>query len=395
MDNDFFSTNREKLLQQCKGPVVLTAFTPLQQSVDGAAPFLQEANFWYLTGIVEPDWQVIIAPEKAWLVAPTVSKVHKLFEGGISLEEAVEISGIDEVIDQKEARKVLAVLAESHQSVYGLGSDSYQKYYSFSANPAPAKLWRRLGRQFSEVRDVRPFLARLRAIKSPEEIAVIREAVNLTVDVFSEMKTQLPECRYEYEVEAGFTYAFRRQNAKHAYDPIVASGVNACTMHYMANTASLKQGELLLIDIGARRGAYAADITRTYAIGRPTERQRQVHHALAVAQREIIGLLRPGLGLRSYIEQSDEIMKDALGSLGLLQSEKDYRKYFPHAISHGLGVDVHDSLGGHKEFLPGMVLTVEPGIYVPEEGMGLRLEDNVLITDNGNENLSAALALEL
>jgi Xaa-Pro aminopeptidase len=152
---------------------------------------------------------------------------------------------------------------------------------------------------------------------------------------------------------------------------------------------------LVLLDIGARCAGYPADITRTYAVGEPTERQRAVHNAVRDAHTQIISLVRPELSFAQYQDEVDVIMKDALHQLDLLHTEADYRRYFPHAIGHGLGIDVHDSLGGFEVLRPGMVMTVEPGIYIPEEDIGVRLEDDILITDSGCTNLSEALSLEL
>ena len=211
-------------------------------------------------------------------------------------------------------------------------------------------------------------------------------------------KTGLSKLKTEYEVEAEFTYYFRRHNAQHAYDPIVAAGGNACTLHYGDNAARLKKRELLLMDIGARSDGYPADITRTWAIGEPTKRQREVHAAVQEAQQRIIALIAPDLAVDAYQREVDEIMIDALMKLGLMKSrndEKAYHRYFPHAVSHGLGVDVHDSLGRPKRLLVDMVLTVEPGIYIPEEGIGVRIEDDILVAPGGHENLSGALSTEL
>jgi Xaa-Pro aminopeptidase len=201
---------------------------------------------------------------------------------------------------------------------------------------------------------------------------------------------------HEYMVEAEFSHYFRSRGATgHAYEPIVASGKNACTLHHIDNAAEVKNNALLLIDIGASVDGYPADITRTYAVGKPNDRQKAVYTAVETAHYQIIDLLKPGLKVKDYSDRVDEIMKKALDSLGLLKKESDYRRYFPHAVSHGLGIDVHDSLGGPEVFVAGMVLTVEPGIYIPEEGIGVRIEDDILITKTGHENLSAALPTSL
>lgn len=218
--------------------------------------------------------------------------------------------------------------------------------------------------------------------------------MKLTVAAFESLHTQLTDCTYEYEVEAVATGLFRAAGATHAYDPIVAAGKNACTLHYVANNTRLRKGQLVLCDIGAQVDGYAADITRTYVYGTVSARRQAVLAALSDAQAAIIGLIKPGVPFKTYLEETDHIMARALTSLGLKgATERDLvYEYMPHAVSHGLGIDVHDSLGGFTEFQPGMVLTVEPGIYLADETIGTRIEDDVLVTDKGHRVLSGKLA---
>jgi len=395
----FFISNRNKIIEATQeGLLVFAGYRQLQQKGDMAARFEQEANFWWLTGIEAPGWWLMIDRHSArsYLIAPEVEAVHELFDGSLSNGDAQRVSGVDEVLSAKDGEALLKKYATEHTVVFTLGKDSMAKHYDFVLNPGPMAMLSKLKRLYEIVIDCRIDLARLRAIKQPEEIAAIKKAVALTVDAFKDIKPRLGSLRHEYQVEAEFSHYFRSRGAEgHAYEPIVAGGKNACTLHYTQNNSSLKKSELLLLDIGARVGGYAADITRTYGIGEPTERQLAVHQVVEAAHREIIALLKPGLSIEVYAEKVDEIMKSALGELGLLKSPTDYRKYFPHAISHGLGIDVHDSLGRPSEFLEGMVLTVEPGIYVPEEGIGVRIEDDILITAEGAESLSAALPTSL
>jgi Xaa-Pro aminopeptidase len=399
MNSSFFTTNRSRLTKVLgKELIVMAGNSLMQRSNDMSFPFEQEANFWWLTGIEAPDWTLIIdgSAKKSYLIAPEVDAVHQVFDGSLDWQTAKRISGVDKVISNSEGKALFVDLAKRGSGVWTLGKDPSVKYYDFSLNPGPVRHYTKLKRLFHSVNDCRLELARLRAIKQPPEIEAIRRAIALTVDAFNEVKQQLLTYRYEYEIEAAFSNAFRRKGAKgHAYDPIVASGSHACTLHYMQNDDQLKQAELLLLDIGARVGGYAADITRTYQIGKATVRQKEVHAAVESAHQEIIALLKPGLAVSEYQRRVDEIMQQKLRQLGLLEYPGDYRKYFPHAISHGLGVDVHDALGRPTEFLEGMVLTVEPGIYIPEEGIGVRIEDNILITRDGHENLSAALPTSL
>lgn len=402
IDKEFHSSNRQNIAKKLDGGLaILTAYSAVQRGNDASFQFEQEANFWYLTGIEAPDWWVIIdgTQDKSWLVRPGVSESHQVFDGSLSSDEAIKISGIDTVLANDEATQLLKEMTKKHKTVYALGDHPHVGYFDFVVNPAQRKTWEMLSSIFDNVQECRLDLARLRAIKQPAEIESIKKAIGLTIDAFNEIRTKLPEYNYEYEVEAEFSYYFRKHGAiGHAYDPIVAGGKNACTLHYNSNNDVLNPKGLLLLDIGARVDGYAADITRTYSLGEPTVRATQIHLEVEKAHKKIISLLKPDLSVRDYQNQVEIIMKQALVGLGLMASindNDDYSRYFPHAISHGLGVDVHDSLGSPEVLLPGMVLTVEPGIYIPEEAIGVRIEDDILITETGHENLSERLQTSL
>ncbi len=399
MQSSFFSLNRQKLASGLNGAlVVLAAYTGLQKQNDTAFQFQQEANFLYLTGIEQPDWLVIVdgSTGEEWLVMPEIDAVHKVFDGSLDAPRATEISGIKKVVSHDEGMSLLRLLAKKHSMVYTIDNPPYADHFSFSLNPALGTNKKMLERTFISVTDCQKELAKLRAIKQPEEIKAIQKAINLTIDGFELVKKMLPSARYEYELEAEFTYHFKRNGgADHAYDPIVASGQNACTLHYVENDARLSSKQLILMDVGARVNGYAADITRTYQKGVASKRQKEIHGAVQAAHHGIIELIEPGLPVEEYISRVDARMKTALKEVGLSQNDNDtYRKYFPHAISHGLGIDVHDSLGGARYFEEGMVLTVEPGIYIPEEKIGVRIEDDILITSNGYRNLSSKLSTD-
>lgn len=397
MEQQFFIDNRRHL----NGLTILSSYRSMQRGNDAAFAFEQEANFWYLTGINAPDWTLINdkLQNKSWLVAPDIDIVHQIFDGSLSDEEAKNISGVDEVISKTQANHLLREIALKQAVVYTLGIDPRAETYDFVINPAQQELTKELNSIFNEVKDCRSELVKLRSIKQPVEIDAIKKAIKLTNDAFLQVKEILPNLQYEYQVEAEFSYRLRSNGAiGHAYDPIVASGNNAVTLHYNANDQSIKKDSLILIDIGARFNGYAADVTRTYSVGHASERQVAVHGAVEKAHRHIIGLLKPGLSVKKYQQEVDQIMQDVLIDLGLIKTRSDmagYRKYFPHAISHGLGIDVHDSLGAPTKFAPGMVLTVEPGIYIQDEGIGVRIEDDILITSTGYENLSISLPTSL
>lgn len=390
-------TNRLKLSTFATGsPVIVTAYDAMQLSADMAAPFVQEASFWWLTGLDEPGWKAVIDTTRHYttLVRPEQSDIHRIFDGETSDAEILARSGAQDIIKSSDFEKYLRTLARNHTLAYTV----YDKTsHDFVVNPAQRTLYETLSRVFSSVEDISQSVHELRAIKSETEIAAIKKAIALTVKAFRQVRADLAQYKHEYAIEAEFTKIFRSHNATHAYEPIVAAGSHAVTLHYTANAGRASSKDLVLIDIGARLEGYCADITRTYALN-PSARQRAVHAAVQRAHHRIIKLLGPNILVSEYITQVDEVMKDALEELGLLKERDDhdtYRQYFPHAISHGLGVDVHDSLGAPRYFRSGMVLTVEPGIYIPEEGIGVRIEDDILITDKGAQNLSRQLPTTL
>lgn len=399
MDQTFFIDNRRDLLDQLrKGAlVVMTGYGEVQRTHDSAHRFEQEANFWYLTGIESPDWWVILdgAHGTQWLVEPELSDMQRVFDGGADTAHVQEVSGIKTVLSRDEALRRLRQLASHHSIVYTTEQPrSLREHAHFQLNNGQTELKKILDRTFQNVQLCNRELATLRTIKKPVEVTAIEKAIDITVAAFTSMKQTLPKAKYEYDLEATLTYEMRRRGAwGHAYDPIIASGLNACTLHYGHNNARLNKRSLVLLDVGARVGGYAADISRTYALVKPSKRQREVHDAVCQVQAACIALLRPGLSFREYDDHAERIMKEALTRLKL--SPDRYREYFPHALGHGLGVNVHDPLVGYETLQPGMVMTVEPGIYIRDEGIGVRIEDDVLITEKGHRNLSASLSTDI
>ena len=399
MKPDFFKGNRKKIIESLQGGViVLSAYSQLQRGNDAAHMFEQEANFWYLTGINVADWWVIIdgSTNTEWLVAPETDAMHEIFDGSLSHESASASSGIKKIISKEEGLSTLRSLAKHHSLVHTIDTPQHAEHFSFSLNPSISDLKKTLQRIFNTVNSCTKELNRLRSVKQLEEIRAMKRAIGMTTDAFENIKSNFGSYNYEYEIEADFTHFFRSRGSKsHAYDPIIASGKNACTLHYNQNQSKLHSNQLVLMDVGVRYEGYAADITRTYSRGNETQRQAAVHAAVDRAHHEIIKLIKPELGVEEYSASVDAIMKRELIELSLMRDETDdiaYRKYFPHAISHGLGIDVHDSLGAPRYFQAGMVLTVEPGIYIPEENIGVRIEDDILISETGRINMSAKLS---
>ncbi len=393
MNSDFFRANRQRIIEVLGDDIlVVSAYDKMQLTNDAAAPFVQESNFWWLAGIEASGWRMAIDCKsgKSFLVEPIISEVERLFDGALSIEAALARSGADSVITE-------ATLVEMLQGkqAYALQPQSSSDA-SFVLNPSQKRMWNFAEKHANQVSNVRQELARLRAIKSATEIQAIKEAISVTAQAFLNVEHNFSTYVRESDIAADITHTFLKNGSTHAYDPIVASGKNACTLHYVQNSGMLSG--LVLIDVGAKINGYSADITRTYGTANVSDREKNVHVAVREALEEIKKRMSLGMEIREYLLAVDEVMVSALVNLGLMKNRKDiqsYRKYFPHAISHGLGVDVHDSLGRYDTFREGMVLTIEPGIYIPEEGIGVRIEDDILFTANGVENLSSSIGTML
>lgn len=399
---DFFVANRVRLRELCgtNAPIVLTANGLLQRNGDSAFSFRQDSSFWYLTGIDEPDIVLVMDTKGDYLIVPGRDSVRQAFDGAIDSRALAHVSGIDTVLDNdagwerltgKRLRTVLTPAA----------MPGYDDRHGLYGNPARARLIKRLRslRAGVEFQDIRQHLMRLRSVKQPPEIEAIQQAIDITIDGLRYVTAtkRLQAYDYEYELEADLSRAFRNRGARHAFEPIVAAGERACQLHYLANNGALSKGQLMVLDVGAEVSNYAADISRTVVIGEASIRQQQVYSAVLEIQAYAIRLLKPGAIYADYEKQIENFMGEKLRELGLIQtiSHENVRAFYPHATSHFMGLDVHD-VGDYRQPLQaGMVLTCEPGIYIPAEGIGVRIEDDVLITDSGNRVMTEALKRQL
>lgn len=397
LSTTFFQKNRKKLKSalESESLAVVTAQSLLQRSADTTFPFRQDSSFFYLTGIEEPDVVLVISAEKDFLILPKRSEVEAIFGGSIDVEHLVNISGIDTVYAYKEGWAAYKKIQSTYKKIYTLGQapPRVAGADSFFTNPARRYLIQKLKRlnPAGELVDLRPTLSRMRQVKQPEEIEAIKQAIVITKEGFITAKKLVESGAAEYEIEAEFDRIFKINQANHGYQPIVAGGERACVLHYIKNDKPIKNTELCLLDVGAEHLNYSADITRTY--GRNiSSRQQEVINAVAGVQNKAIEFLQPGKSWKEYAQYVEKVMGEALVNLGLMQNTtKDaIKKYFPHGISHSLGLDVHD-VCDYKIILENMVITVEPGIYIPEEGIGVRIEDNTLITKDGALNLSKSI----
>ncbi len=403
--SEFFAGNREKLRQLFTGtaPVVLTANGLLQRGGDSAYPFHQDANFWYLTGIQDPDIVLVMDKDREYLIVAGRDHSREAFDGAINTSELARRSGVQTIYDDKEGWRQLGGRLRRTKHVATLAAPpAYIEHHGLYTNPARAQLIEKLKASSPnlELLDLGQHLVRMRMVKQAPELDAIQAAIDVTIDTLRAVTNpaKLAKYAFEYELEAAITYGFRvRGAAEHAFEPIVASGARACTLHNVANNGQLAADELVVIDVGAEIAGYAADITRTVGIGVPTKRQQSVHAAVLEVQDYAKSLLQPGVIVKEYEQHVEQFMGEKLRELGLIKTveQDEVRRFYPHATSHFLGLNVHDVGDYSRPLEPGMVLTVEPGIYIPEEAIGVRIEDDVLITEQGIKVLSQHLPREL
>jgi Xaa-Pro aminopeptidase len=418
-DAALLARRRSRILDALGGGVMLLAAAPERlRTGDVQYPYRQDSDFDYVTGFPEP--------EAACLLAPAAAERFVLFVRPHDPERAIWVgprAGLDGALERYGAdaaypigdldKELPRFLAGAREVALDLGREDALAGRLFAAVRHAQAERPRTGSGPTAVRDAREILHEMRLRKDDEEVARMRTAIGIACEAHREaMRTARPGMP-EYEIEALVDYTFRRRGATGpAYPSIVASGPNATVLHYTANARALGEAELVLLDAGAERAGYCADVTRTFPTGpRYTSAQRDVYEAVLAAQTAAIAAARPGATLEALHATAIRVLVEALVHLGLLPPPVDeaiekelYRRFYMHRTSHWLGRDVHDvgryKLDGAPRALePGMVFTVEPGLYIPADaddvpaafrGLGVRIEDDVLVTETGHEVLSVA-----
>lgn len=395
-NSKFFTNNRRKLHEKIGDDslVVVTAQSLLQRSGDTTYPFRQDSNFYYLTGVNEPDVVLVMCGGEEFFILPKRTEVENIFGGTINSDEIAKNSGVMTIYSHTEGWDRYKKLQQSSKKLYTIGAAPTKVVHtdSFFTNPARRSVIQKIKRLAPDVSiiDIRHHLTDMRMIKQPEEIAAIKAAIDITRRGFNDVKEMLADGISERQIHAVFDNHFRQCGGVHGYEPIVASGKNSCVLHYIKNDQTMQAGDVLLLDVGAEIGNYSADISRTFFVGDISKRQSAVYEAVLDVQKQAIKLLRPGLAWRDWSLAVNKLIGEKLVQLGLIKriSPQAVRRYFPHGIGHSLGLDGHD-VCDYKIIKENMIITVEPGIYIPEEAIGVRIEDDILITKNGAKNLSA------
>ena len=385
-------------------------------NADGTMLFHQSSDLFYLSGVDQEETILILFPDapdekqREMLFLRETNEHIAVWEGEkLTKEQAAERTGIPvssiHWLDKFDS--IFRSIMCRANRVF-LNTNEHVRA-AVEVETRDARFIRRCQREFPLHRYERlaPVMQELRVSKTEEEVNLIKEAVGITNAAFRRVLGFVKPGVMEYEIEAEMIHEFTRRRADHAFPPIIGSGKNACVLHYNTNHCACKEGDLVLLDFGARYANYNADLTRTIPVsGKFTRRQRDVYNAVHRVQRAARKMLKPGVLLKPYQDKVGEVMQEELIKLNLLTKkevkdarDKDpdkpaYKKYFPHGTSHHLGLDVHDVGDTWRKVEPGMVFTIEPGLYIREEGLGVRLENDVLITKSGNIDLMEDIPIE-
>ena len=413
--NALFVRNRRNFASMMtKGALaVFTANEEMPRNGDQCYPFRQNSDFFYLTGIDREGAYLILYPDhpkaemREILFIEPYSETKAIWRGEmLDAKQAKEISGCQNVMYADSFNDVLKELILSSSKVY-LNLYEYSRFET-KVSTIQDRFVKEIMEQYPLHNYDRsaPILNKLRKIKSPEEIEIIKHACDITGKAFLHCKDTVKPGRYEYEMQAEMEYIFKMNNASgHAFHPIVAGGKNACCLHYSKNDSILNDNELLLFDMGCEYQNYASDLSRTIPInGKFTPRQKECYEAVLRVKKEITKLYKVGGTIDQINQTTYQLMEKEMIKLGLFtQQDVDnqdpdkplYRKYLMHGMAHHIGLDCHDNLDKYEPFAPGMILSCEPGLYIREEGIGIRLEDDILITDGEPVNLFGNLAIEV
>ncbi|MGW8121048.1 aminopeptidase P N-terminal domain-containing protein [Roseivirga echinicomitans] len=411
---DLFIKNREKLKARLKpnSVVVVCSNDVMPTNADGTMPFRQNSNMLYLSGIDQEESILVIAPDfpdpkfREVLFVRETNEHIAVWEGHkYSQEEATETSGIQTVIWNDKFENTFNTILAEIENIYLYQNEHIRNATEVETRTDRFTKWCHANYPNYEYERLAPIIYDLRTVKEKREIELMQTACDITEKAFRKVLGLTKPGVWEYEVEAEFQYEFAKRKSKgFAYTPIIGGGTNACVLHYIENKDQLKDGDLLLMDVGAEYANYNADMTRTIPVnGRFTKRQREVYNAVLRVKKEATAMLRPGNRIPEYHKEVGKIMSSELIGLGLIDKTDvanenpdwpAYKKYFMHGTSHHIGLDVHDVASIYTEFKEGMVFTVEPGIYIPEEGLGIRLEDDEVITKDGTFNLMCNIPIE-
>jgi Xaa-Pro aminopeptidase len=414
INKNLFIENRNKFKQSLK-PNSLAIFVSndiMPTNADGAMGFRQNSDLFYLSGVDQEDTILIIFPDvkdgkhKEVLFVKETSELIAIWEGAkLTKEQATAVSGIPVIYWHSEFEKIFQSLVFQAEYVYLNGNEHTRRYINTETAEMRFAKWMKEKYPLSKLERSAPIMHKIRSVKSAYEIELMQQACDITEKGFRRLLKFIKPGVWEHEIEAELIHEFIRNRSQgFAYGPIIASGGNACVLHYVENNKQCKAGDVILLDVAAEYANYASDLTRCVPVsGKFTKRQKAVYEAVLRVMKAATAMLKPGNTFEKYNKAVGELMTEELLKLKLLKASDvkkqnpawpAYKKYFMHGTSHFIGLDVHDVGFFTEPMKAGMVFTVEPGIYIPEENLGIRLENNILITAKGQIDLMKNIPLE-
>lgn len=414
IDKKLFIENRKRFVSQLK-PASLAIFNSnevIPRNGDASYDFKQNSDMFWLTGIDQEECAVVLFPDcpvetyrEALFIKRTNEHIAVWDGHKYTKEEAAEASGIRNIFWMDEFDGLMRAVINMANHIY-LNTNENDRA-SNTASYKDLSFAKQMRERFPlhQYERAAPIMQRLRSVKSALEVEYMKHAISISHKMFERVLKFVKPGVKEYEVEAEVIHEFIRNGAAgHSFTPIVASGKNACVLHYIDNADTCKDGDLLLLDTGTDYGNYISDMTRTFPVnGKFTARQKEVYNAVLRVMREAKKMLKPGVLLMEYHNEVCKVMEQELLGLGLLTAEQikkqdpswpAFKKYYMHGTSHFLGLDVHDVGMRYEPMQAGMMFSCEPGIYIPEEGIGIRLENEILITENGCLDLMEHIPIE-
>ncbi len=416
INSQLFIKNRSKFASKLKpnSMAILNSNDIYPISADSTLPFAQQRDIFYLSGVDQEESVLMIYPDcpkkehREILFLKETNEHIAVWEGEkLTREKALETSGIEKVYWLHEMEKVLFELMTQAERVYVNTNEHYRASVETETRDARFIKWLQKKYPAHTYDRCQPILQELRSVKEPEEIALIQKACDITEKGFKRVLGFIKPDVMEYEIEAEYIHEFKRnRSAGFAYTPIIGSGYNACVLHYIENNQACKDGDMILMDVGAEYANYSSDMTRCVPVsGKFTERQKEVYNAVLRVKNAAAKMLVPGTIWADYHVEVGKLMTEELIGLGLLSKEEvakedpawpAYKKYFMHGTSHHMGLDTHDYGILTEPMVAGMVFTVEPGIYIPDENLGIRLEDDYVIQESGEPvNLMKNIPIEI
>ena len=398
MNKNFFIINRQKLGEviPSNSMAIFFAGQAPYKSADETYPFTPNRNFYYLTGIDEEKIIMMIVNingkiSEILFIQESDPVMAKWVGETISEDEAKEVSGIEDIRFLKDFESTVASYFDrfNMQNVY---LDLERQEFNIMKTPSQNFAKELVERYpYIRIKNIYHDIALLRTIKREDEIELIKKAIDITYDGIKEMWSNAKPGMKEYEVEAYFNYVLKKNGVKDfAFPTIAATGKNATILHYVDNDTTTEDGDLMLLDLGAQYKYYNGDISRTFPInGKFTERQKEVYNIVLEANEAAMRAVKPGVTTSELQDIAKKVLADGCKKIGLIKDDSELDKYYFHSVAHPLGLDTHDVGPRNIELKPGMIITDEPGLYIEEEGIGVRIEDDILVTEDGYVNLSA------